>query len=228
MGSLFGGNKQSSTSSSSSSNQSYDFLKNQFGGLTGMATSGADAFQKLLSGDTSGFDAYKKATGFDAMAEQGSRGITGNAAAGGLLRSGGTGKALQSYGQQIQDQASGNYFDRLMQQAGMGFNAGNLLSGAGNVSKSESSSSGKSKNGLGGLFGGIASGIAASDRRLKKNIFKIGTLLKGKLNLYQYRYLDNSGPFVGVMADEVSRVRPEALGPSYFGYNTVNYSLLEA
>jgi len=219
---LTGGSKSKSTSTAE--NQAYGLLKDQFSPMLGQANTGSNALSALLSGDLSGLNAYKKATGFDAMAEAGSRGITGNAAASGLLRSGSTGKALQAYGNQVQGQAANSYMDRLLQQANLGFQAGGLLAGAGNKSTQESSS--KKKDGLGGLMGSAMSAFAMSDRRLKKNIFKVGELPSG-LNLYQYRYLDDSGPFIGVMADEVEKIMPEALGPTIYGFKSVNYDRIE-
>lgn len=225
MGGLFSGSKQPGASTSSSSNKAYDFLKGGFGGLTGQAESGTNAIQALLSGDTSGFDAYKKATGFDAQAEQGSRGVTGNAAAGGLLRSGASGKALQNYGQNLQNQASGSYLDRLQGLADTGFKAGSLIGGAGQQSQSQQNSS-KGKGGLGDFLGAGLSTIALSDRRLKTNIVKMGTLANG-LNVYKYNYLSDRDIQFGVMADEVATLLPEALGPIIGGYNTVDYSKIE-
>lgn len=222
MGGLFGGSKQSS--SSQSANRAYDGLVKEFWPMTRHADNGANAFAALLGGDTSGFDTFKKSTGFDAAAEMGSRGITGNAAAGGMLRSGGTAKALQAFGNTLQNQYANNYMDRLLGQANLGFQAGNLVSGAGTVTNSTSTS--KGKNGIGGLLGGIASGIAASDRRLKKNVFEVGELPNG-LKLYQYRYTDDTGPFVGVMAQDVEKIMPEALGPTVDGYMTVNYDRIK-
>lgn len=221
MGGLFGGSKQ--PGASQSSNKSYDFLKQQFGGLTDQAQGGTNAIQALLSGDTSGFDAYKKATGFDAMAEQGSRGVTGNAAANGLLRSGGTAKALQSYGQNLQNQASGSYMDRLQGLANTGLQAGGLISGAGQQSSQNSS---KGKGGIGDIFMSALPMVAASDRRLKKDIVKLGTLANG-LNVYKYKYISGGKTLLGVMADEVAELLPEALGPVIDGYATVDYSKVE-
>ena len=219
MSSIFGGKK---TSSSSQSNQAFGDIKGAFGGMMGNAQTGINSLMQLLGGDSSGFDQYKKATGFDAATEAGSRGITGNAAAGGLLRSGASGKALQAYGNQQQDQYAGNFMDRLMQQAQSGFNAGGLLSGAGNVQTGTS----KEKPGIGGFLGQLKAGAMASDRRLKKNIFKVGKMANG-LTLYQYRYINDYGPVVGVMADEVKAKFPEAMGPEVGGYMTVDYSKLE-
>ncbi len=225
MGGLFSGSKKPGAAQSQSSNKAYDFLQGQFGGLTGQAQSGTNAIQALLSGDTSGFDAYKKATGFDAQAEQGSRGVTGNAAAGGLLRSGASGKALQSYGQNLQNQASGDYLSRLQGLADTGFKAGSLIGGAGQQSTSSQESS-KGKGGIGDIFMSALPAIAASDRRLKRNIVKLGTLENG-LNVYKYNYLSDPIVHMGVMADEVAQIMPEALGPVILGYNTVDYSKIE-
>jgi len=154
---LFGGSKQSSQAQSS--NQAYGYLKDTFSPLTGYAGTGAQMLAGLLGGDPSGFNAYKKATGFDALTQEGSRGITGNAAAGGLLRSGGTGKAIANYGNMMQNQYADQYLQRALGLAGLGMNAGQLIGSAGNVSNSTSKSS--SKPGLGGLLGAglsIASG----------------------------------------------------------------------
>lgn len=82
----------------------------------------------------------------------------------------------------------------------------------------------------GGLLGGLASlGSAAitkwSDRRLKRNIEKVGLRPDG-LGVYAYNYLWSDEPQIGVMADEVAQLRPEALGPVVDGYATVNYGAL--
>lgn len=218
MSKIFGG----SSSTQKSNNAAFGDIKNTFsGGMSNFGT-GVGALGSLLGGDASGFNAYKDATGFDALSEAGSRGITGNKAASGLLRSGSTGMALQNYGNQMQDQFAGNYMDRLQNQANLGLSAGQLVTQAGQQSESKS----KSKPGLGGFLGQVAGGIAASDRRLKKNIHKLGEMTNG-LGVYQYRYLNNEGPYVGVMADEVEKIKPEAMGPTIDGYKTVDYGKLE-
>lgn len=61
-----------------------------------------------------------------------------------------------------------------------------------------------------------------SDRRLKRDIEKIGELPSG-LNMYSYRYLWDETPRVGVMADEAEALFPEAIGEMY-GFKTVDYS----
>lgn len=77
--------------------------------------------------------------------------------------------------------------------------------------------------GAGGALG--SSGIkAASDRRLKKNIKRIGTHVLG-IGLYTWDYLWGQ-PFSGVMADEVEQVMPEAIVMHPSGFKMVNYTML--
>lgn len=80
----------------------------------------------------------------------------------------------------------------------------------------------------GGFLSGLASlgsaAIFASDRRLKTNIALVGQRPDG-LNVYSYDYIWGE-PSVGVMADEVAVLRPEALGPTIAGFATVNYGVL--
>lgn len=80
------------------------------------------------------------------------------------------------------------------------------------------------------LLGGLSSiGGAAitkfSDRRLKQGIRRIGQMANG-LAVYAYSYIWGGPEQVGVMADEVAKTRPEALGPTLFGFQTVNYGAL--
>ena len=74
---------------------------------------------------------------------------------------------------------------------------------------------------------GIGSSImgAASDRRLKKNITRIGKSNSG-LNIYSFEYrnpIHGEGLFQGVMSDEIPQ---EAIIPMS-GYNAVDYSMLD-
>jgi hypothetical protein len=74
-----------------------------------------------------------------------------------------------------------------------------------------------------GLFNLAGSAIAASDRRLKSNIERIGTHKLG-IGIYEYDILGERKQ--GVMADEVEKVMPEAVLMHPSGYKMVNYSLL--
>lgn len=81
------------------------------------------------------------------------------------------------------------------------------------------------QNILGGLFGLGAAGIYASDKRVKKDIEKVGEL-KGH-NIYEYHYKgDPKGApkSIGVMAQEVEKKKPGAVidGP----IKRVNYGAL--
>ena len=88
---------------------------------------------------------------------------------------------------------------------------------------------------LGDLFGavqgvvGIASGfgwIGNSDRRLKTDIKKIGTSIKG-YNIYRYKYLDQPEEYIGAMADEVLKKNPKAVYRMDNGFLGVDYSQID-
>ena len=81
---------------------------------------------------------------------------------------------------------------------------------------------------LGNAASGAASAAAASDIRVKTDITKVGELEDG-LGVYDFRYVwDADTLHRGVMAQEVEKLRPWALGPVVDGVMTVDYSKLEA
>ena len=89
---------------------------------------------------------------------------------------------------------------------------------------------GLSLGALGGLgaakAGAMAAGKAAlSDRRLKTDIEKIGEREDG-LGVYAFRYLRSPIRYIGVMAQEVLNVKPEAVIHLPGGYLAVNYGAL--
>jgi hypothetical protein len=95
---------------------------------------------------------------------------------------------------------------------------------------SSGSSSQKSSPGLLNtlLAGGQMAASIYSDRRLKRDVTFLGRMANG-LGVYLYRYVWDplTGPRrTGVMADEVARIAPHALGPRICGFATVNYSKL--
>jgi len=67
--------------------------------------------------------------------------------------------------------------------------------------------------------------MAFSDRRLKTDIEKIGEREDG-LGVYSFRYLWSPARFIGVMAQEVLKVKPEAVIHTPSGYMAVNYGAL--
>jgi hypothetical protein len=83
--------------------------------------------------------------------------------------------------------------------------------------------------GFGNLFGGGGGamdipmeGSAFSDRRLKTNIHRISTRPDG-LGVYEFEYIWGGGKHIGLMAQEVLGIYPDAVG-SVGGYYTVDYS----
>ena len=87
---------------------------------------------------------------------------------------------------------------------------------------------------LGGLMnlgGTLGAAKIMSDRRLKKYIKKIGELANG-LSVYQYHYKKGfglpEGQQIGVMAQEVEKIIPEAVITTPSGYKAVDYSMLGA
>jgi hypothetical protein len=157
MSGIFGGSKSKSTQESG--NRNLGLINQQYAGQMQQGNDAVSQVMALLGGDRSGLQAFQDATGFNPMAERMSRGVTGNAAAGGLLRSGATGSALTQLGVDLQNQSAGDYIQRLLGVGEMGLGAGQLVTSAGQYSKGESTQ--KSKPGIGGLIGQGLSGIAA-------------------------------------------------------------------
>lgn len=79
-------------------------------------------------------------------------------------------------------------------------------------------------SGLFGLGGAGMMAYAMSDRRLKKDIRKVADDERG-WGIYRYRYLYDDLERLGVMADEVEKVKPEAV-TTVNGYKAVYYGLL--
>lgn len=78
------------------------------------------------------------------------------------------------------------------------------------------------------LFGSIAGGVLGmfSDRRLKKNIIATGDIILDTVPVYEFSYVwDKDERHVGVMAQDILEVMPEAVGIKD-GYYTVDYSKL--
>lgn len=208
--------------------------------MAGMGQQGTNAMAALLGGggnmtaQNQAFDNFRNNTGYQFNMDQGQQAITGSNAAKGILNSGAAAKSLMKFGTGLADNTYNNYFNQNKDLANMGLQAGQLLGSVGQESNSQaqSTSSTRSQNkstqsgGKKGLldYGAAAlGGIAASDRRLKTNISAIGKMENG-LNIYRFDYINGSGPHVGVMADEVATMVPEALGPMIGGFMTVDYS----
>jgi len=217
-------------SKSESGNKNLNAINQAFsqpmGQLARQGTQGLSSFMGTLTGsDPAGFENFKRSGGYQNMLAEAMRGVQGTAASRGLLASGGTLRAMQDRSGQMANQTFNQYLSQLLggSQAALGgaTNFGGIVSGAGQFSKQ--------REGLLSAFGNAAQGMgsmaAASDRRLKDDIELIGRLDDG-LGVYRYRYKWEDEPRVGVMADEVAELRPEALGPVIQGFATVYYDRL--
>lgn len=88
------------------------------------------------------------------------------------------------------------------------------LDGSGEGGESDSEG-----NGGGGGAGG------PSDIRLKRDVYAIGHLSNG-LPLYRFKYTWSDQEWVGVMAQDVLKVMPQAVSKGAEGYYQVNYQML--
>lgn len=85
---------------------------------------------------------------------------------------------------------------------------------------------GSASGGIGGLMRGASMfATAGSDRRLKRDIVRIGELTSG-IPVYAFRYKGHESWFIGCMADEVLPIIPEAVTEDEAGIMYVNYAAL--
>lgn len=213
---------------STSENTNAGLITSQYGGTMNQGTGATNILGSLLTGQgdtgaaTAGWDQYKQNAGYSNILRDLSRGITGQGAASGLLRSGSTANALITKGTELNSGMFNNYLGQLLGLGNLGLQAGGLVANVGQ--KSTSTGAGPSTAGaIASTVGGLAS--IFSDRRLKEDAVKIDELSDG-LGLWSFRYLGGVKRFVGVMAHEVARLRPWALGPRIAGYQTVNMGAL--
>lgn len=103
--------------------------------------------------------------------------------------------------------------------------AQNQAAGALNGYNSQVGQQNSFTNGLYSLGGAALTGLAFSDKNLKSKIRRIGTHPLG-IRIYSYEIFGK--PEIGVMAQEVLQVRPEAVIKHPSGYLMVNYGGLNA
>ena len=75
----------------------------------------------------------------------------------------------------------------------------------------------------GQILGAIVGKALMSDERLKENIHHIGTY--NGINWYEFNYLWSPKKWIGVIAQELERIMPEAVG-KINGYRYVNYDMV--
>ena len=78
---------------------------------------------------------------------------------------------------------------------------------------------------IGDIIGGGVTGFMMSDRRLKTDIKRVGNT-DGGLPVYTYKYKGDNTTQMGVMAQDVEKVNPEAVA-EFGGFKAVNYSLIK-
>lgn len=76
--------------------------------------------------------------------------------------------------------------------------------------------------GLFGLGGTLLGGWAKSDRRLKEDISRVGTLDNG-LPIYAFRYKAGGPMQLGLMSDDVRKTHPDAVFEHADGFDRVDY-----
>jgi hypothetical protein len=211
-----------------SENVNNPLIKSTYGGMMTQGTGANNFLSSLLtgSGDTgaanAGLQGYYANAGYAPAMRQLSQQITGQGAASGLLRSGATANALQTRGAELNQSFFNNYLQQLAGLSGLGLQAGGLVANTGQ--KSTGTGGGPS---TAGTIASIAGSLASifSDRRLKDDIELISREPDG-LGIYGFRYRGAIKRRIGVMADEVRKLRPHALGPKIAGFDTVNYGAL--
>lgn len=76
---------------------------------------------------------------------------------------------------------------------------------------------------IGSAIGGLGGLFSLSDRRAKKDIKKVAETKDGQ-NIYQYRYKSGGPVQLGLMAQEVAKVKPDAVAMRSDGLLAVDYS----
>lgn len=89
---------------------------------------------------------------------------------------------------------------------------------------STSTSSGNSSNGMASMAGDALSAYyLLSDQTLKENAKLLGQ--ENGFNVYEFNYIGDNKRYIGVMAQEVEQILPEAV-TEIEGYKAVNYDLI--
>ena len=154
-GNFFGGSKYSN--SSNSYNQAYPYLQGALGGTINQGTGAGTQIADMLGlngnqAQNQGFNNWRNSTGYQFGLQQGMDSITGNAATQGLLNSGSTLKALDTYGQNYANTQYGNYVNQLQGLLGSGLQGAGILANAGFKSTSQGSGSSAPQGGGAGSF----------------------------------------------------------------------------
>lgn len=173
------------------------------------------AFSNYTANQTNIYNRLSNLAGLGQTANQvtGSLGAQNTANAGNFATSGAAATAAGIVG-------TGNSISN-----GLGNYAGwNYLNGSASPYSTPNATSGSGIDPY-GYLGGSTSAGDYSDVRLKTDISRIGTT-KGGLPVYTYRYKAGGPMRMGVMAQEVEKVKPEAVTHDAAGWKKVDYSRL--
>jgi hypothetical protein len=106
-------------------------------------------------------NSFASSGGMDFLREQGIRAIEASQAGKGILNSGGTGIALEKYGQGLAQTYLNQYMDQLLNYSKLGAQGAGILADAGNYSDGMVSSSSSGKGGKQGLVQALLGGSGA-------------------------------------------------------------------
>ncbi|MBA4164344.1 MAG: hypothetical protein C0510_06890, partial [Erythrobacter sp.] len=192
------------------------------GGVAGAANTVGTAANGIAEagGAQAGYNNYLQNAGYAPAMRQLSKATVGQGASSGLLSSGATTRALQSRGAELNQSFFNNYLQQLAGLSGLGLQAGGLVA---NVGQRSTGGGPSTAGAIASTVGGLAS--IFSDRRLKRDIERVDEFSDG-LGIYEFRYVTGIKRVLGVMADEVAKLRPWALGPTRAGFATVDYGAL--
>jgi len=207
-------------------NQFAGYIKDAYSGTVNAGNEATNFIRSLLTGQgdtgasTAAFNQFKDQAGYAPAMRQISQATTGQGAASGILNSGTTARRLQNRAGELNQGMFSNFLQQLSGLSGLGMNAGQMISGSGSQSTSMQPSTGSR------IFSALGSlGSIFSDRATKRDIVKLAEFPDG-LGVYNFRYLGDDELRIGVLAQEVERIRPWALGPMVGGFMTVNYAAL--
>lgn len=192
-------------------------------------TAGTDALSglaQLVSDPAKQADFIRNNEFYKVMGEDTTNKLFSNMAARGKVGSGGTAEALQNSLMLLGQNLLNSTVSNRMNLANMGLGAAgqsgafstgganslvNLITNQGNANAADKTNQSNSfMSGL-GTVANIGSALwSLSDRRMKKDIRKVGKLRNG-LSVYTYKYKGDDKTIMGVMAQEVEKKKPSAV-----------------
>ena len=211
------------------------------GGPAGVWAGGSPGFNEVTSstipqdsGNTmTALQALEQTPGYQFTRDQGLEAVNRSAAASGYRGSGNVLQELTKYASGLAQQTYADEFTRRYNIASLGVNAASNLAGAATQtggqaanallegSMGKASAQGQMGSSLMSMGGQM---FASSDIRIKENLKYIREHIPG-INVYEFNYINSAKKFIGVIAQEVEKVMPEAV-KEINGIKHVNYGML--